>query len=277
MKAVSFTTPDGSCRIGVLDGQRVRDAGPAPAQGFVPTAAAWHNLVASVGATEYSLDEVQLAAPLRPGKILAIGLNYRTHIEETGLATPDVPLVFAKLPSSVVGPTDDIIIPREETRPDFEGEVGAIIGKRVYRASTEDALEAIGGYVVLNDVSGRRAQLETPQRQFTLGKSFDTFTPLGPAIISPDEVAHDGLRLRTILSGELMQEGSTADLLFSVPALIEYLSRGITLEPGDLIATGTPGGVGDERKPPRYLREGDVLETIVDGIGALRNPVRQEA
>jgi 2-keto-4-pentenoate hydratase/2-oxohepta-3-ene-1,7-dioic acid hydratase in catechol pathway len=277
MKAVLFTTRDGSRRIGVLDGERVWDAGPAGEQGFVPTAEAWRDLAAAVGDTEYALDDVQLAAPLRPGKVLAIGLNYRTHIEETGLATPDVPLVFAKLPSSVVGPYDDVIIPREETRPDFEGEVGVVIGKRVYRASTEHALKAVGGYLALNDVTGRRAQLETPQRQFTLGKSFDTFMPLGPAIVSPDEVAHDGLSVRTVLSGELMQEGSTADLLFSVPVLIEYLSRGITLEPGDLIATGTPGGVGDERKPPRYLREGDVLETIVDGVGTLRNAVRREA
>jgi 2-keto-4-pentenoate hydratase/2-oxohepta-3-ene-1,7-dioic acid hydratase in catechol pathway len=188
-----------------------------------------------------------------------------------------VPVVFAEWSSSLIGPDEDIVVPVEETRPDYEGEVAVVLGERIYRASLDDARRAIGGISAFNDVSGRRAQLETPLRQFTLGKSFDTFSPLGPCIASPDSVDLDRIGLMTTVSGELMQEAWTDDLVFSLAELIEYASRGLTLEAGDVIATGTPGGVGDSRNPPRYLQEGDVVEVWVEGVGTLRNGVRRES
>lgn len=275
MKAVRYTGPDGDARLGRLDGDTVTDAGPAGPGGFVPTREAWAALAAAEGPT-HPVDEVALLHPVVPGKILAIGLNYRSHAEESELDVPPVPVVFAKFPSSLIGHGQDIVIPHEETRPDFEGELAVVIGRRTYRADRASARDAIGGITAIHDVSGRRAQLETPLRQFTLGKSFDTFSPLGPSVAPLDGVDLADVRVRTTVSGEVMQDASTADLIFPVEDLVVYLSQGITLEPGDVIATGTPGGVGDSRQPPRYLTEGDVVEVEVAGVGTLRNPVRRE-
>jgi 2-keto-4-pentenoate hydratase/2-oxohepta-3-ene-1,7-dioic acid hydratase in catechol pathway len=219
---------------------------------------------------------VRLLPPVTPRQILAIGLNYRAHAIESELAIPEVPVVFAMYPSSITGPYDDIVIPREETRTDYEGEVAVVISKRAYRVSQADAWSYVGAVTALDDVSGRRAQLETPLRQFTLGKSFDTFTPIGPALARATGFDPADIAVKTTVSGEVMQDSSTADLIFSIAEIIEYLTRGMTLEPGDLIATGTPGGVGDSRVPPRYLVEGDIVEIEVSGVGSLRNPVRAE-
>ncbi len=275
MRAVRFTNPDGETRIGALQDDTVRDAGPAGPQGFVPTDEAWAQVRGASG-PEYALDQVALLHPVVPGKILAIGLNYRSHAEESELDIPAVPVVFAKWTSSLIGPGQNIVIPREETRPDFEGEVAVVIGRRTYRATPVNARDAIGGLTILHDVSGRRAQLETPLRQFTLGKSFDTFTPMGPAIASMDGIDLNDIDIATTVSGELMQDANTRDLIFGVEQLIVYLSAGLTLEPGDVIATGTPGGVGDSRRPPRYLREGDTVEISVSGVGTLAHPVVNE-
>ncbi len=275
MKAVRYTGPDGAARIGRLDGDTITDAGPAGPEGFVPTPEAWAALAAADGDAS-ALDTVELLHPVVPRKILAIGLNYRSHAEESELDIPPVPVVFAKFPSSLIGHGQEIVIPHEETRPDFEGELAVVIGRRTYRADRASAREAIGGITAIHDVSGRRAQLETPLRQFTLGKSFDTFSPLGPSIAPLDDVDLADVSVKTTVSGEVMQDASTADLIFSVEDIVIYLSAGITLEPGDVIATGTPGGVGDSRKPPRYLRDGDVVEVEVGGVGTLRNPVRAE-
>ncbi len=221
--------------------------------------------------------DVRLLAPVPgPEKIICIGLNYRDHAEESELPIPEVPVVFAKFPSSLIGPGAPIVIPREETRPDYEGEVAVVIGSRTYRATAERARAAVGGITAVNDVSGRRAQLETPLRQFTLGKSFDTFTPLGPCIAPADGVDLADIDVRTTVSGEVLQQSNTRHLIFSVVELIVYLSQGMTLEPGDVIATGTPAGVGDGRTPKRYLREGDVVEISVGGVGELANPVTME-
>lgn len=275
MKAVRFVSPEGETRVGALEDRRVRDAGPAGPQGFVPSPEAWEALRAADG-PEYELAAIRLLHPVVPDKILAIGVNYRSHADESELDVPDTPVVFAKWPSALIGPEEEIVIPLEETRPDFEGEVGVVLGETVYRANEESARRAIGGITAIHDVSGRRAQLETPLRQFTLGKSFDTFSPLGPCIASADSVDFDDIRLTTTVSGELMQDASTSDLVFGFVDLIVYLSKGLTLEAGDVIATGTPGGVGDSRTPPRYLEEGDVVEISVEGVGPLRNPVRRE-
>jgi 2-keto-4-pentenoate hydratase/2-oxohepta-3-ene-1,7-dioic acid hydratase in catechol pathway len=275
VKAVRFVNQEGETRIGALENETVRDAGPAGLQGFVPTDEAWAELREASGPS-YALGEVTLLHPVVPDKILAIGLNYRSHAEESELDIPSVPVVFAKWTSSLIGPGQDIVIPREETRPDYEGEVAVVIGRRTYRATRENARQAIGGISILHDVSGRRAQLETPLRQFTLGKSFDTFTPMGPAIASMDGIDLADIDVSTTVSGELMQDANTRDLIFDVEELIVYLSAGLTLEPGDVIATGTPGGVGDSRQPPRYLREGDTVDISVAGVGTLSNPVVAE-
>jgi 2-keto-4-pentenoate hydratase/2-oxohepta-3-ene-1,7-dioic acid hydratase in catechol pathway len=275
VKAVRFVDSAGETRVGLVEDSRVRDAGPSGPRGFLPTPEAWRALADASGPA-YELREIRLLHPVTPEKIVAIGLNYRSHAEESELEVPPVPVVFAEWASSLIGPDEEIVIPFEETRPDFEGEVAVVLGERVYRATPETARRAIGGISAFNDVSGRRAQLETPLRQFTLGKSFDTFSPLGPCIASPDSLDLGGIGLRTTLGAEVMQEARTDDLIFSPVDLIVYLSRGLTLEPGDVIATGTPGGVGDSRNPPRYLEDGDVVEIWVEGVGTLRNPVRRE-
>ncbi len=275
MKAVRFVNPTGETRIGRLDDSQITDAGAAGPQGFVPTTLAWDALQQADGPT-HTIDEVKLLHPVVPNKLIGIGLNYRSHAEESQLDIPSVPIIFAKFSSSLIGPGQAIVLPREETRPDYEGEVAVVIGQGVYRADADEARAAVGGIAAINDVSGRRAQLETPLRQFTLGKSFDTFSPLGPCIASANGVDLADLDLRTTVSGEVMQEANTCDLIFSVVELIEYISAGVTLEPGDVIATGTPSGVGDGRSPKRYLRQGDTVEIYVEGVGTLSNPVRDE-
>jgi 2-keto-4-pentenoate hydratase/2-oxohepta-3-ene-1,7-dioic acid hydratase in catechol pathway len=275
VKAVRFKNPQGEVRIGALEDGTVRDAGAAGPQGFVPTDEAWSELRNAQG-PEHAVGEVTLLHPVIPEKILAIGLNYRSHAAESELDVPTVPVVFAKWTSSLIGPGEKIVIPREETRPDFEGEVAVVIGRPTYRATPDNARQAIGGISAVHDVSGRRAQLETPLRQFTLGKSFDTFTPMGPAIASMEDVDLQDIDVRTTVSGEVMQDANTRDLIFGIVELIVYLSSGLTLKPGDVIATGTPGGVGDSRQPPRYLRAGDTADIYVGGVGTLSNSVADE-
>jgi 2-keto-4-pentenoate hydratase/2-oxohepta-3-ene-1,7-dioic acid hydratase in catechol pathway len=274
--AVRFSIDQGAPRIGRLEGDTVVDAGLAGPEGFVPSAAAWRQLAAAAG-DSHPLASVRLLAPVVPSKIVAIGLNYRAHAIESGIPIPEVPVVFAMWPSSLCGPHDEIVIPREETRPDYEGEVAVVIGTAGYRISSADAWSHVGAVTALDDVSGRRAQLDTPLAQFTLGKSFDTFTPLGPSLVTTDGFDPTDISVRTTVSGELMQDSNTSDLIFSIAEIIEYVSRGMTLEPGDVIATGTPGGVGQSRTPPRFLVDGDLVEIEVGGVGVLRNPVRSEA
>jgi 2-keto-4-pentenoate hydratase/2-oxohepta-3-ene-1,7-dioic acid hydratase in catechol pathway len=282
MKAVRFVPPGETSNtpllgsLGLLEDGVVRDAGPAGPEGFVPSADAWQAVAAASG-PEYPLAEVRLLPPVVPQKLVGIGLNYRDHATESELAIPDVPVVFAMWPSALVGPEEPIVVPRDETRPDYEGEVALVLGKQVKNASLDEARAAIGGYSAFNDVSGRRMQLETPLRQFTLGKSFDTFCPMGPCVASTDGVDFARLGIRCAVSGDLMQDSNTVNLIFSVEELVAYCSTGTTLEAGTVIATGTPGGVGDSRKPPRYLEEGDVVEVWVEGVGTLRNPVVREA
>jgi 2-keto-4-pentenoate hydratase/2-oxohepta-3-ene-1,7-dioic acid hydratase in catechol pathway len=276
VKAVRYSLDGGAPRLGRLEDDHVVDAGPAGFRGFDASDEAWQ-LVASAVGEQHPLAAVRLLHPVEPQKILGIGLNYESHVEETSLKRPEVPFCFAIWPSSLVGHDVPIVVPREETRPDWEGEVAIVLGRRVYRADRAAARAAIGGISALNDVSGRRAQLETPMKQFTLGKSLDTFTPMGPCVTHPDDLDLSRIGVRLTIDGELMQESNTSHLIFGFEDLIEYFSKGVTLEPGDVIATGTPGGVGDERKPPRYLKEGEVVEVTVDGVGTLRNPVVFEA
>lgn len=276
MKAVRYVDPGGETRIGRLDDATITDAGAAGPQGFVPTPEGWTTIESADG-RQYNASDVQLLHPVVPGKILAIGLNYRSHAEEIGARAPDVPVVFAIWSSSLIGDQAPIVLPREETKPDYEGELAVVIGKRTYRADKTEARQAVGGISAFNDVSGRRAQMETPLKQYTLGKSFDTFSPLGPCIASTEQTDLKDIDVRTTVSGEVMQEANTCDLIFSVEDLIVYLSAGVTLVPGDVIATGTPGGVGMSREPPRFLRDRDTVEIYIEGVGTLTNPVRAES
>ena len=211
----------------------------------------------------------------RPGKIVCVGLNYHAHAEEQGRPVPDHPILFAKWPTSLVGPGDPILLPPPEvTRAvDAEAELGVVIGSRVKAVSAENALEAVRGYLCANDVSARDVQ--RADRQFTRAKSFDTFCPVGPELVPAADVPDpQALLLRGLVNAEVRQESSTGDMIFGVAELIAFASAAMTLEPGDLLLTGTPGGVGEFRDPPLYLADGDEVTVEIDGIGALTNPVR---
>lgn len=212
-------------------------------------------------------------APVRPSKIVAIGLNYRDHIAESGMDAPERPLVFAKFPSSLCGPTDDIVVDaRLVERADWEVELGVVIGARMRHVDAVDAVDHVLGYTVANDVSARDVQFG--DGQWTRGKSFDTFCPVGPLLVGRDELGDpQALGLRTRVNGETVQRSSTAEMVFGVAELLAYCSRSFTLEPGDLVLTGTPWGCGEFMTPPRSLRPGDVVEAEIDGIGTLRNAV----
>lgn len=207
----------------------------------------------------------------RPGKIVCVGLNYRDHAEEQGVELPAEPLLFAKWPTSLIGPGEAIVIPPIVTKADYEAELGVVIGVRAKNVSKESAFEAVRGYLCANDVSAR--DLQFSDGQWTRGKSPDTFCPVGP-MVPRDEVSdpHD-LRIRAIVSGEVLQDSTTANLIFGIDDVIAYASQTTTLEPGDLILTGTPAGVGVFRDPQRLLRPGDEVTIEIEGIGSLTNPV----
>ncbi|HEX2346491.1 MAG TPA: fumarylacetoacetate hydrolase family protein [Gaiellaceae bacterium] len=207
----------------------------------------------------------------RPGKIVCVGLNYRDHAEEQGVELPSEPLLFAKWATSLIGPGEAIVIPPIVTKCDYEAELGVVIGERVKAVSKENAFEAVRGYVCANDVSAR--DLQFSDGQWTRGKSPDTFCPVGP-MVSRDEITdpHD-LTIRAIVSGEVLQDSSTANLIFGVDEVISYVSQTTTLEPGDLILTGTPAGVGVFRDPQRLLQPGDEVTIEIERIGSLTNPV----
>ena len=208
----------------------------------------------------------------RPGKIICVGLNYRDHAEEQGTALPEAPLLFAKWQNTLIGPGEAIVIPPVVTKCDYEAELGVVIGERVRDVSAENALEAVAGYVCVNDVSAR--DLQFADGQWTRGKSPDTFCPVGPALVSRDDLPDpQALPIRAILNGETVQESTTANMIFGVADVIAYVTRTITLEPGDLIATGTPAGVGAFRDPPLFMRPGDEITIEIEGIGSLTNPV----
>jgi 2-keto-4-pentenoate hydratase/2-oxohepta-3-ene-1,7-dioic acid hydratase in catechol pathway len=271
MKAVRFLDPSGDVKLGRLDGRVIFDAGPAGPRGFVPSEEGWRT-IADASGLAHPIEDVRLLHPTEPVKLLAIGLNYRDHAEEAELDIPDVPVVFAKWTTCLIGHREAIVVPREETRPDYEGEVAVVLGRDVYRADDATARAAVGGITAFHDVSGRRA----PLRQFTLGKSFDTFGPMGPCVASADGVDLADIDVSTKVNGEQRQSSNTRHLIFSVVELIVYLSRGMVLQAGDVLVTGTPAGVGDSRVPPVYLQEGDLVDVTVGGVGTLSNPVTLE-
>ena len=213
-----------------------------------------------------------MAVPIpRPGKIVCVGLNYKDHAEEQGVELPGAPLLFAKFTTSLIGPGDPIVIPPVVTKCDYEAELGVVIGRTVKDVSKENALEAVAGYVVANDVSAR--DLQFSDGQWTRGKSPDTFCPVGPLVPAAAVSDPHALRIRAILNGEVMQDSSTANLIFTIDEVVSYVSRTSTLEEGDLILTGTPAGVGVFRDPQRLLVPGDEITIEVEGVGSITNPV----
>jgi len=274
----------GGARVGVVDGDHVVDlaaAAPALPRDLVallaagPAALALAKSAAASARERLPLASLTLAAPiLRPPKFLAIGLNYADHVAEAGLEAPKLPTVFNKQSTCVTGPNADVHLPRISGALDYEGELGFVIGARCRHVPKERAHEVIAGYLVVNDVSVRDWQLRIPT--WTMGKSFDTHGPIGPWLTTADEIDASGLRLRTWVNGELRQDSNTKHLIFDCAALAEHLSTAFTLEPGDVVATGTPGGVGIALKPPRLLKAGDVVRVEIEGLGALENRVIAE-
>ncbi len=208
----------------------------------------------------------------RPGKIICVGLNYRDHAEEQGVELPKEPLLFAKWGNTLIGPGEPIVIPPLVTKADYEAELGVVIGARVTRVSKENAFEAVRGYICANDVSAR--DLQFSDGQWTRGKSPDTFCPIGPALVPAAEISDPhNLRIRAIVSGEVLQDSTTANLIFGVDEIVSHITQTMTLEPGDLILTGTPAGVGVFRDPQRLLVPGDEVTIEIEGVGELTNPV----
>ena len=285
MKLVTFRS-DAGPRLGVVDGDEVVDltrAGdPLPTDMVSFLAAGPDALEAARGAVgradtpRLPLEDLALAAPVpRPPKFLAIGLNYGAHVEESGATRPEVPLFFNKQSTCVTGPFDPVHVPIASSLVDYEGELAFVVGKRCRHVRAADASQVIGGYTVVDDISVRDWQFRSPT--MTMGKSFDTHGPMGPWIVTPDELGDPhGLRLRTWVNGELRQDASTDDLIFDCYAMVEHLSTAFTLEPGDVVSTGTPAGVGMAMHPPRYLRAGDSVRIEIEGIGAIENPVLDE-
>jgi 2-keto-4-pentenoate hydratase/2-oxohepta-3-ene-1,7-dioic acid hydratase in catechol pathway len=270
----------------VVDGDEVVDlaaAAPRLPRDVASLLGAAPDAIEAAGATvsrrdapRIPLASLSLAAPVpRPPKFLAIGLNYAAHVAESGATRPDVPLFFNKQSTCVVGPFDAVQVPVASSLVDYEGELGFVIGRRCRHVPAARASEVIGGYMVVDDVSVRDWQFRSPT--MTMGKSFDTHGPTGPWLVTPDELGDPhGLRLRTWVNGELRQDARTDDLIFNCFAMVEHLSTAFTLEAGDVVATGTPAGVGMAMTPPSYLATGDVVRIDIEGIGAIENPVVAE-
>jgi acylpyruvate hydrolase len=246
--------------------------------GFLLAQDDWAQIAAAAAGTRHSLAELDFA-PLvpRPGKIVCVGQNYKSTIAEQGLEPPAYPMLFAKFASALAGARDEIIMPADSSKVDWEVELAVVIGRLAFRASEEEALDAVAGYAVINDVSMRDWQFRTSQ--VLQGKTFDKATPLGPWLVTRDDPSVDeaGMRLTCEVDGEIVQDGSTSDLFFSVRTLVSYLSHVMSLRPADVIATGTPAGSGHWRHPPRYLEDGSVLVTRVAGLGECRNVCRRES
>jgi acylpyruvate hydrolase len=224
----------------------------------------------------YATGRVTLLAPvLRPGKVVCLGLNYREHAAETGMPTPEYPVLFHKVAGSLIGQGQPIVIPRISDQVDYEAELAVIIGRRGKYIAEEDALTFVAGYTIANDVSARDLQMRTSQ--WTSGKMLDSFAPLGPALVTRDEIPDpNALRLKTTLNGTVVQDSTTADMIFRVPFIISYLSQIATLEPGDVIMTGTPSGVGMSRNPRIFMKAGDSVSIEIEHLGVLTNPVVAE-
>jgi 2-keto-4-pentenoate hydratase/2-oxohepta-3-ene-1,7-dioic acid hydratase in catechol pathway len=270
MRLVTFLPPEGPAEAGYLSGDEVIALGTDML-----------TLIEAGGTSEiagasYPLSSVRLLSPIpRPPKFICVGLNYRDHAAEAGLTVPSVPTIFSKFSNVVIGPGDPIVLPKISAKPDYEGEFAFIIGPGGRNIPAERAMDHVFGYTIVNDVSARDFQMATTQ--WLMGKTFDTFAPMGPWLVTRDEIQDPhSLEISTEINGEILQQSNTRELIFSLPELIQFISSVVTLEPGDVVSTGTPAGVGFARKPPRYLKAGDEVIVRVSGLGELRNPVVAE-
>ena len=267
MKIVRFLTENGDLHLGSIDEKRPGEA-----------LALAGELFGKLDQTNKTLKIARLLAPLDPPNILAVGLNYGRHAEETKVSRPDIPVLFIKATTSVIGTGETIVLPAAGAdQVDYEAELAIIIGKTAKNVRREEALHYVMGYCCANDVSARDWQINKQKRQWSRGKSFDTFCPLGPCIVTSDDIpSPNNLRLRSLLNGKIMQDSNTSDMIFDIPALISDLSQSLTLLPGTVILTGTPEGVGFARNPPVFLREGDEIVIEIEKIGRLVNRVARE-
>ncbi len=284
MRLVSFSLGDGPVRPGLLSGDEVVDLSD-PATGLPatmvellalgPAAFERARVAATGGAARHALAEVRRHAPVPdPPAILAIGMNYRAHVAEMGREPPEWQYWFNKQRTAIAGPGDPIVVPAVSEMVDYEGELAMVIGRRCQNVPAARAREVVAGYTIINDVSARDWQWRTPT--FTVGKSFDTHAPCGPEMVTGDELGDPGaLSIRTWVNDELRQDSTTADLIFGCADMIEYLTTAFPLEPGTIIATGTPAGVGAGMDPPQFLAAGDTVRIAIEGIGELSNPVVQ--
>ncbi len=282
MKLVSFIR-NGATHIGALVGGGIVDLNeavpglPTDMNAFLAGGAAnLSKAKAALGGATIPMSSVKLLSPVpKPGKFICIGLNYKDHAEETNSPLPAFPIIFAKYDNAVIAHGDTIILPKVSTQPDYEAELGFVIGKTAKNVSEADALSYVAGYLPVNDVSARDYQSRTSQ--WTMGKTFDTFGPMGPALTTADEVADPhNLSIKLTIGDETLQNSNTSQLIFKIPALIASISEVMTLNPGDVISTGTPPGVGMARKPQRWLKDGDVCSITIEGLGTLTNPVVAE-
>jgi 2-keto-4-pentenoate hydratase/2-oxohepta-3-ene-1,7-dioic acid hydratase in catechol pathway len=278
MKLVSFSAGDGKLRPGALmdHDNLVIDLSADHADALAMIAAGIDKIDKVSDHAGYNLDGVRVHAPIaNPPRIFAIGLNYRDHAVESKMELPKFPVVFFKMQTAIVGPDENIVLPKNSTQPDYEAEFAFVIGKGGYRIPAANWREHVYGYTIVNDVSARDVQLSTSQ--WSLAKSFPTFCPMGPAIVTADELDDPhALAIGLSINGEVLQNSNTRELIFQVPDLIEYISSITPLLPGDIVSTGTPSGVGLGRKPQRWLRAGDNVTVTVEGLGVLTNPVVAE-
>lgn len=277
-----FERTSGQPEPGVSDGQAItglKGAGYNDLHALLEDPAGLLTAAEAAKASKEKFPEssVRILAPLtRPEKILCVGLNYRDHAIESNMAIPTVPTIFSKFANCIIGPGDQIVLPRATKTPDYEAEFAVVIGKSGKNIAEKDWENHVFGYMNLHDVSARDLQLATSQ--WLMGKSIDTFCPIGPYIVTKDEIRDPhALAIRMTINGETLQDSSTSELIFKLPALISYVSQVMTLKPGDILTTGTPAGVGFARKPPRLLVAGDNCVVEVEGLGQLRNPVVAEA
>jgi len=274
LKLVTYSTGGGEPRVGYVEDDHVTPLGGSSMLEYVEHGRSTDR---QPGGKAVALGEVRLHAPIsRPEKIVAIGLNYEDHAAETGAEIPEKPVVFTKYPNTIVGPGEPIRIPPIAEQIDYEAELAVVIGRTARNVPESEALESVFGYANANDVSARDLQF-SEGGQWTRSKSLDTFMPLGPFIVTRDEVPDpQSLSIRAILNGEVVQDGTTSKMIFSVAELVAFLSTGMTLVPGDVIITGTPPGVGMARDPQLWMKPGDEVSIEIEGLGTLTNPVEAE-
>jgi 2-keto-4-pentenoate hydratase/2-oxohepta-3-ene-1,7-dioic acid hydratase in catechol pathway len=279
MELVNFSIAGGAPRPGALfsEGGLVADLTPAGYADTLAVIAAGLTTIHPPGAYPgHKLSDVRLHAPLlNPPRVFAIGLNYRDHAKEAKMALPAAPVVFFKMSTAIVGPGDPIVLPKNSSEPDYEAELAFVIGKGGYRIPAAAWREHVYGYTIVNDVSARDVQRATSQ--WSLAKSFPTYCPMGPAIVTADEIPDPHqLAIALRIGGETLQNSNTRELIFKIPELIEYISSITPLLPGDIVSTGTPSGVGMGRTPKRWLKPGETVTVTIEGVGSLSNPVVAE-